>query len=197
MHLEWRERFQDWAQSLGIRDTTGIELVHWLRMVNAAYDRVIEAHLAPSGLSGPRLRILVFLYLLLKWEQREGISPSLLMRWHGVSKSTMSILLKNLEDEGWIRRTSDPRDRRRICIHLTEKALELMETHAAAHLRFLNQLANTLSPEERLHLMGLLEKLYQGLAQNTPKDVPLFPPTGPNPSLKPFSPFHAPTSQEE
>ncbi len=163
---EWQSRFQKWAQDMGVDDVSGAELVRWLRMVNAAYTRAIEAHLAPTGLSGPRLRILVFLYFMHRGMiPKEGISPSLLGRWHGVSKSTMSILLRGLEEEGWITRTVDPQDRRRIRIRLTEKAYTLIEHHAPEHLRFLNQLATALSPEERHQLIDLLRKLYQGLRE--------------------------------
>lgn len=165
MFPEWQACFQAWAREKGI-DVSGAELVHWLRMVNAAYTRAIEAHLAPLGLSGPRLRILVFLFFVHQGVvSQEGISPSLLGRWRGVSKSTMSILLRSLEEEGWITRTVDPQDRRRIRLRLTEKARTLIERHAPAHLRFLNRMASSLSPEERQQLIDLLRKLYHGLRE--------------------------------
>lgn len=176
LHNQWQERFQAWARSMGVDDVSGAELVRWLRMVNAAYTRAIEARLAPIGLSGPRLRILVFLYFMDQGMMAEaGISPSLLEHWRGVSKSTMSILLRNLEEEGWITRTVDTQDRRRVRIRLTEKARALMERHAPEHLRFLNQLATALSPEEREQLIRLLRRLYQGLREQAGPPCPSEP----------------------
>ncbi len=169
---EWQSRFQAWARDMGVDDVSGAELVHWIRMVHAAYTRAIEAHLAPIGLSGPRLRILVFLFMHQALRDDEGISPSLLGRWRGVSKSTMSILLRGLEEEGWITRTVDAQDRRRVRIRLTEKARALIERHAPQHLRFLNELAAVLSPEEREHLTRLLRKLYQGLRERADGPCP-------------------------
>ena len=57
-----------------------------------------------------------------------GLPPSYLSRCQDVTKNTISVLLRGLEDQGWIERTLDPDDRRVFRIRLTPAGRELIRT---------------------------------------------------------------------
>ncbi len=168
MKPTWIESFRKWAQSLGVQNLSGMEMMYWVRTVAMLYDRAEDAFLARWGLSGARASVLLFLYFSERWGGQSGVSPSQLCAWRGVSKGTMSVLLRNLEKDGWVVRGPDPTNRRRVLVRLTDEARNFIETHAAEHLEFLNRLAEVLSAEEREHLQTLLQKLTRGMLTLVP-----------------------------
>ncbi len=168
MHPRKTRQFLAWAKHLGIEDLTGLQVKYWVRLVSLAYDRVERDWLVKWGLSGPRSHILLFLYFTEQWEGVSGVSPSQLCTWRGVSKGTMSILLRKLEEDGWIHRERDPANRRRVLVRLTDAARAFIEEHAVPYLRFLNLLVRHLAQEEAEQLVALLQKLYRGMLQEAP-----------------------------
>ena len=95
---------------------------------------------ARLGALGPRW---VLLFRLLAEERcgcGEGISPTHLSQRQNVSKNTISVLLRGLEEQGLIERTLVPDDRRAFQIRLTAAGRTLVETTAPAHIAFLNEM---------------------------------------------------------
>jgi DNA-binding MarR family transcriptional regulator len=48
-----------------------------------------------------------------------------------MSRSAVSSVLKSLEDSGFVKRESDPEDRRRTCVSLTERGASISEAYAS------------------------------------------------------------------
>ena len=153
------------VQSLaGDAGMTGLELIRWLHMVTNAYAGAADEQLRGAGLSGPRW---VLLFRLLAEERcgcGEGISPTHLSQRQNVSKNTISVLLRGLEEQGLIERTLVPDDRRAFQIRLTAAGRTLVETTAPAHIAFLNAVAAGLAEEESIQLIELLQKLHRSLS---------------------------------
>ena len=153
------------VQSLaGDAGMTGLELIRWLHMVTNAYAGAADERLRDAGLSGPRW---ILLFRLLAEERcgcGEGISPTHLSQRQNVSKNTISVLLRGLEEQGLIERTVVPDDRRAFQIRLTAAGRTLVETTAPAHIAFLNEMTAGLTAEENAQLIELLEKLYRSLS---------------------------------
>ncbi len=153
------------VQSLtGDAGMTGLELIRWLHMVTNAYAGAADEQLRDAGLSGPRW---VLLFRLLAEERcgcGEGISPTHLSQRQNVSKNTISVLLRGLEEQGLIERSLVPDDRRAFQIHLTDAGRTLVETTAPAHIAFLNEVAAGLTAEESAQLIDLLQKLHRSLS---------------------------------
>ena len=113
---------------------------------------------------GPRW---VLLFRLLAEERSgcgEGISPTHLSQRQNVSKNTISVLLRGLEEQGLIERALVPDDRRAFQIRLTDAGRTLVETTAPAHIAFLNAVAAGLTAEENAQLIELLQKLHRSLS---------------------------------
>ena len=153
------------VQSLaGNAEMTGLELTRWLHMVTNAYAGAADEQLRTSGLSGSRW---VLLFRLLAEECcgcGEGLSPTHLSQRQNVSKNTISVLLRGLEEQGLIERSPVPGDRRAFQIRLTDAGRTLVETTAPAHIAFLNEMTAGLTAEESAQLIELLQKLYRSLS---------------------------------
>ena len=61
--------------------------------------------------------------------------PSELRRSMGVSSARIAALLKHLEQKGWISRSADEHDERRVNVSLTDAGRELINRHCARSAR--------------------------------------------------------------
>jgi DNA-binding MarR family transcriptional regulator len=82
----------------------------------------------------------------------------------GVTRATMSGFLDGLEREGVIERRTDPRDRRVIRVHLTVKGSEFAERLGPLYCKWFTSVLQSLTVAEREHLVYLLEKIQNRLA---------------------------------
>jgi DNA-binding MarR family transcriptional regulator len=144
-------------------DLTGFEIVRLLRAVGNQVAQEAASAQAGPGMSGARWHLLLRLYVEEQRGKTAGLPPGYLSRCQDVTKNTISVLLRALEDQGWIERTLDPDDRRRFRIRLTPAGRELIRTTAPSRLAHLNALVGELGAEERTHLVRLLKKLHRSL----------------------------------
>jgi DNA-binding MarR family transcriptional regulator len=96
--------------------------------------------------------------------ERGELNPSEISNRHGVSRNTMSSLIRNLEDAGLVERELDPDDRRRFNISLTENGRSLVTDYARHHLANVGSCFSVLSPEEQETLSQLLRKVRTHLS---------------------------------
>jgi len=75
------------------------------------------------------------------------------------TSGNMTVVIKNLEKEGWITRYTDPRDGRAYLVQITDKGNALIETIFPEHLKDLEQVLGNLEPEEKKQLIYLLKKM--------------------------------------
>lgn len=78
-----------------------------------------------------------------------------------VSTSAISQLLNKLENNGYISRTIDNDNRRKIQLHLTEKSKNYFEKMIALEEKVNGSLYEKLPVEDLQHLVRILEKLTQ------------------------------------
>jgi DNA-binding MarR family transcriptional regulator len=145
-------------------DPTGLELVRLVHMVVNLYASEAENQVNGVSMSGPRWRLLLRLFMEERRGRADGLAPSYLSRCQNVSKNTISVLLRGLEEHGWVERTLDPEDHRVFRIRLTPAGRDLIRTSAPERLAHLNALVDDLSAEERTQLIRLLSKLHRSLA---------------------------------
>jgi DNA-binding MarR family transcriptional regulator len=144
-------------------EPTGFEIVRLLRAVGNQYAQEMASTQSAAGMSGPRWHLLLRLYVEEQRGKSLGLPPSYLSRCQDVTKNTISVLLRGLEDQGWIERTLDPDDRRVFRIRLTPAGRELIRTSTPARLAHLNALVNDLGADDRRQLIRLLTKLHRSL----------------------------------
>jgi DNA-binding MarR family transcriptional regulator len=92
-----------------------------------------------------------------------GISQIEVCRAIGRDKSTVSPLIRELEDEGLIAREPSIADRRSVTLRLTDKgddALDVLLKHAEAHDRRLNEIVG----EGKRDFVAILKKIAAALS---------------------------------
>ncbi|WFD09670.1 MarR family winged helix-turn-helix transcriptional regulator [Tepidibacter hydrothermalis] len=71
----------------------------------------------------------------------------------------MTVVIDNLEKSGFIKRLSDPNDRRATLISITEKGKDLIDDIFPKHLKEMREMLNELTKEEKKILIMLLKKM--------------------------------------
>jgi DNA-binding MarR family transcriptional regulator len=152
-------------QLRGVEDVRGFALMRAL-MASARMLEVVADHdLHEAGLSLPRMRLLMWLYLDERRGNTEGLSPSLLSHHQHISKNTVSSLLASLEEQGLIERALSSEDKRSFKIRLTHAGRMRMQTILPKHNSALHQVFAALSAEEQKTLLKLLSKLRESLVE--------------------------------
>lgn len=80
--------------------------------------------------------------------KEEGMPATKIAPVMGMGTSSLTRLLKNMEDDGLIFRVSDKNDKRVVKIFLTEKGKELRETAKGVVINFNQKLSKQITPKE-------------------------------------------------
>lgn len=165
INKENRERWLAFMQTLTPEiSPQATRLMDEMRTVSRTLYHVGETSLVASGLSFAQYRILMHLLFSERMEGRSDLNPSEISDRHGVSRNTVSSLIRNLEGEGLIERHLDEQDRRRFNICLTENGRLRVLAHAQQHMRVIGSCFSALNGDEQQTLSQLLSKLGQNLA---------------------------------
>jgi DNA-binding MarR family transcriptional regulator len=152
------------AELFEIEDMSTHELFRQIKAINHLLRLLFgEFRKDDDTPSHPRMRLLIRLEVEARLGHDDGVLPSELSQWLGVSRNTVSALLNGLETQGLIQRHLHPKDRRRIQIRLTDEGHVLVKKRAPQMGSFIHSLFDTLTPEERDTLSTLLEKLLEGM----------------------------------
>lgn len=96
---------------------------------------------------------------LMKLYRKGGISQEELSSYLKIDKGTTAKAIKKLEDEGYLVRDIDLRDKRAYRIFLTPKALDVIPTIQVAAKDWKNIITSGLSEEESLWIEQILHKM--------------------------------------
>lgn len=97
--------------------------------------------------------------ILLKRQTHKRALPSELAKQQGVTKATISGLIKLLNTEGYVERSSNKSDKRKNLVILTEKGENLLKKIMPAYYEFVSDLLESLCHDEQEVLIQLLDKL--------------------------------------
>lgn len=157
-----RERWVRFVLSLGPNvDPKALRLMDELVYVSRAIYHVGGQSIDEAGLSYAQYRVLMHLLFAENMGERSDLTPSEISERQGVSRNTMSALIRNLEEEGLVLRRLDDDDRRRFNISLTDAGRELVRQYARQHLEMVGHCFSALSAEEQETLFQLLTKVGQ------------------------------------
>ena len=90
----------------------------------------------------------------------------------GVSPSTLTRILDRLEQEGMVKRTLNPMDRRSFRVTLTERGSRIVDDYDAHLEDVVLRMLNPLTPAERMMLAELQTTMVSALAQQPTSAVP-------------------------
>ena len=144
---------EQWNRERPDLDVAPMGLLGRIARLRTHLAREVEQTLAAHGLNSATFDVLATL-------RRSGppyaLSPGDLLATTMVSSGTMTNRLDQLEKAGLVARTHNPEDRRSVIIALTEKGRTVVDEAVTAHVANQHRLVETLSPEERAALDGLL-----------------------------------------
>lgn len=124
-----------------------------IAMHRALHERL---HFAKSlGLSMPQFSILAQLHF------RGACGMSEVSERFEITPAAASQLVEKLVQSGLIRREEDPNDRRAKFLDLTDKGKDLLRRNMEERYRWVNQLVEKLTPEERAKVAEALDIMTQ------------------------------------
>ena len=92
-----------------------------------------------------------------------SLTPTELARLMLRSKHSITIIIDNLEQEGYITRIRDRNDRRMVHIKITREGLEHVRSHLNNENPVIQKLMSSLTREECSQLVGHLKKLRKAV----------------------------------
>jgi DNA-binding MarR family transcriptional regulator len=123
-----------------------------VRDLNRAIQRALQAKLAASGVAPG-----AWYFLRVLWEE-EGLTQRALAGRVGMMEPTAVIALRGLERAGWIFRTRNPTDRRKIHVSLTPAGRALRERLLPLAHAVNAEVCRGLSAEDQAGLVALLRR---------------------------------------
>lgn len=100
-------------------------------------------------------------FALLSIDPKTGTPSTALGPKMGMEATSLSRILKSMEEKGFIERKPNPNDGRGVIVHLSPMGLEKRELSKAAVLRFNNTIKETVSKEKLDHFFEVTETINQ------------------------------------
>ena len=75
------------------------------------------------------------------------------------TSGNMTVVIKNLEKDGWISRSTDPEDKRAFLVTITDQGTDLITAIFPKHIKDLARLLASLSEGEKKEFLALMKKL--------------------------------------
>jgi len=119
--------------------------------------KLVERSLLESELTLPQMLLLGALY----WDGR-ALVPRRVRNTLVVEAQSLTGLIDRLENQGWAKRLSHPKDRRKIGVQITPKGRQKYEEAAAHSDKTAETYFKTLTASERNQLRTVLMKLRAG-----------------------------------
>ena len=74
------------------------------------------------------------------------------------TSGSITVVIKNLEKDGFIKKISDPLDKRSTIISITDKGIKVIEEILPDHIKNINNIFDVLTNEEKIVLKDILNK---------------------------------------
>jgi len=145
-----------WQRERPDIDSSGKEVVGRILLLQDTILRTVNAALAPHGLRYPAYAVLATLRVS---GAPYRLSPSQLQATMLFTSGGISNLLARIEQQGYIRRSTDRLDRRGVRVELTRKGIDVVDRAMVDHAAAERQLCAMLSGNERGALAGLLSRM--------------------------------------
>lgn len=134
-----------------------VELVEAFSGFGPEYLKWVRSRLRDSGITHARMRLLGALYF------GGPRIMSALSEELGVTRRNVTALVDALQEEGLVRRSSHPTDRRATVIELTEKGKQKARSTHEIYRNLVSELFETLSEADRRSLLRIIGSLRDDL----------------------------------
>lgn len=128
----------------------------WVRLMGSTVEDAVDAFMARHGVSSGRYLIMMILEF-----RPEGMKPSEIASYLGVTQATVTGLIDGLEKTGWAKRKEHQKDRRACVVILTDKGKKFIAKVRPDFNRWLGEAYSGLQDDEKLQLISLIEKCFK------------------------------------
>lgn len=150
---------QDWGDQRPDLDAGGLAIANRIALLRKIFVEADKRALGPLQLAPWACDVLLAL-------RRQGpphqLTPTDLRRATLLTSGAMTTRLDRLEEDGLVRRTPDPADRRSFQVSLTERGRLLADRALSVRVDTVDRLLAPLSQAERDAAAGILRKLLIG-----------------------------------
>lgn len=123
-------------------------------------NHVMERYFAGRGLSEGKFKILMLLFDA----KDHSLSPTELAKQSNVTKATITGLLDGLVRDGFVSRTHQNKDKRKISIELTKREKEQLKQFLPGHFSKISAVMENYSDEEKEMFINILGDLFEKLS---------------------------------
>ena len=88
-------------------------------------------------------------------------TPTQLIEFFGFSQARLTKILSELEADGLVLRQGDPKDRRRVIVHLTDKGLEYAVAKRDEMLSLISGILEALGEEDAAHFVRIMHRISE------------------------------------
>lgn len=142
------------------------------------FRRAFDARSRCLGVTGQQWRVLVAVF------RNPGINQGNAAEMIEVEPITLSRMVDRLQDAGLIERRADPGDRRAWCLHLTDKALPLIDAMRVIAEDLIESAFEGFTPQERDDFAATTERFRDNLSRRAEAHDR---PVDPQPTQRPFA----------
>lgn len=142
-------------KSYGLRADKAMKTVVRLEKASLKITNLTVNYLSKHNLTFNQFKVLEVLYHI--GDLNIGSITKLTMSTPG----NITVVVKNLNRDGWITSIKDPKDNRASILSITQKGIEIIEQVFPTHASNLTKTLEVLSDEELNTLYDLLNKVYR------------------------------------
>jgi DNA-binding MarR family transcriptional regulator len=153
-----------WAQTRPNLDVSAMQVFGRLHRSFLLYRSAIAERFAEAGTTEPGFDVLA---ALRRSDPDHKLTAGDLARKTLVTTGGLTLRVKRLEREGFVRRERDAEDNRLVYVSLTDAGRELVDRAADVHFENLAHMLEGLTAGERDTLARLLGRLYESLQETT------------------------------
>lgn len=124
------------------------------------FHKYMHIQLQEFNLGSGQFHFLMMLY------RKDGVNQETLAEKLNIDKATCARAIKKLEQQGFVNRKRDDKDRRSYKVHLTEKAKKLKPKIKSILHNWTDILLKDISKEEEKQLYILLEKITENATEH-------------------------------
>lgn len=150
-----REALQDFAKKFPEINATSVEtLILFQHTADYVQHKIFDILEQQYNVSEGKLVVMIALY-----QSRRPLAPSELAEKAGVTRATISVMLRRMQRDGLVCLSGSQEDKRAKTVELTESGRAFIEELLPSHFLRIASLVSSFSEQEKLLLIGLLKKL--------------------------------------
>lgn len=140
-------------------NTSGLAIGRWISIIHRNRQNYLTKRLEAYRIGSGQH---VFLMIL---SRNDGISQEQLSEHMRIDKATTAKAIKKLENEGYIRREVDSRDKRAYKVFLTSKGVEVIPVIKEAIEDWERMVTNNIPESEQVLLVDILGKMARNACE--------------------------------